>query len=184
MAVNDTRWGVLYCPKSSLYPNRRREKVENCLRENHIDYDFVQSESMGSVERLVKMLINNGYKTIVIVGGDSALNDAVNCLMQLEQKVRNEISLGVIPNGIMNDFARFWGIKEGEIDENVKWLKLHRVRKIDLGRINYKNKKGEAGTSPYLFTKYYPRGVRGSLPPGRRSPPLDRRSPPEERSPP
>jgi YegS/Rv2252/BmrU family lipid kinase len=144
MAVNDTRWGVLYCPKSSLYPNRRREKVENCLRENHIDYDFVQSESMGSVERLVKMLINNGYKTIVIVGGDSALNDAVNCLMQLEQKVRNEISLGVIPNGMMNDFARFWGIKEGEIDENVKWLKLHRVRKIDLGRINYKNKKGEA----------------------------------------
>jgi YegS/Rv2252/BmrU family lipid kinase len=144
MAVSETRWGILYCPKNSFRPQKRWGKLEKCLRDNHIDYDFVQSENMGSVERLVKMLINNGYKTIVIVGGDSALNDAVNCLMQVEQTVRNGIALGLIPNGLMNDFARFWGFKEGEIEENVKWLKQHRVRKIDLGRINYKNKKGES----------------------------------------
>ena len=47
-------------------------------------------------------------KTIVIVGGDSALNDAVNCLMMEEKAVRDSIALGVIPNGVMNDFARYW----------------------------------------------------------------------------
>lgn len=104
---------------------------------------MVQSESMGSVERLVKMMINNGYKTIVIVGGDSALNDAVNCLMQVDKSVRDTISLGVIPNGMMNDFARFWEVEEGDIEHNVAALKRHRIRKIDLGCIRYTNRKGE-----------------------------------------
>ena len=44
------------------------------------------------------MLIRNGYKTIIIMGGDSALNDAVNCLMSEEKQVRESIALGVTPN--------------------------------------------------------------------------------------
>lgn len=122
---------------------KRWERIEKCLNENHIDFDFVQSESTGSVERLVKMLINNGYKTIVIVGGDSALNDAVNCLMQVEASVRSEIALGIIPNGVMNDFAHFWGLKEDDDAHNISELKKHRIRRIDLGCIRYKNKHGE-----------------------------------------
>lgn len=51
------------------------------------------------MERLVKMFINNGYKTIVIVGGDSALNDAVNCLMQVEKETRDQIALGLSLTG-------------------------------------------------------------------------------------
>ena len=104
----------------------------------------MQSENTGSVERLVKMLINNGYKTIVIVGGDSALNDAVNCLMQVDKATRDSIALGVIPNGLMNDFAHFWGFREREIEQTVSWLKARRLRKIDLGCIRYTNKHGEA----------------------------------------
>lgn len=144
MAVNENKWGILYCPKNSFRPQKRWENIERVLRSEHIDFDYVQSENMGSVERLVKMMINNGYRTLIIVGGDSALNDAVNCLMQTEKEVRDQIALGVIPNGMMNDFAHFWGFQEGETEKSVKWLKEHRVRKIDLGRINYKNKHGEA----------------------------------------
>ena len=123
--------------------HRRWQRIEKALNAQHVQYDMVQSESMGSVERLVKMMINNGYKTIVIVGGDSALNDAVNCLMQVDKSVRDTISLGVIPNGMMNDFARFWEVEEGDIEHNVAALKRHRIRKIDLGCIRYTNRKGE-----------------------------------------
>ena len=89
------------------------------------------------------MMINNGYKTLVIIGGDSALNDAVNCLMQAGKEIRESISLGVIPNGVMNDFARYWGFKEGELEQTVDWLKKGRVRAVDLGCIRYTNKLGE-----------------------------------------
>lgn len=143
--IQNDRWGILYCPKSGvIHPTKRWERVEKALKAHHVDYDFVQSESTGSVERLMKMLINNGYKTIVIVGGDSALNDAVNCLMQTDAVTRGQIALGVIPNGLMNDFSKFWDIRDGDEQRVVGWLKAHRVRRIDLGCIRYKNKHGEA----------------------------------------
>ena len=143
--ITDNRWGIIYCPKHGpLHRGKKWERIEQCLHENNIEFDFVQSENTGSVERLVKMLINNGYKTIVIVGGDSALNDAVNCLMQVDKATRDSIALGVIPNGLMNDFAHFWGFREREIEQTVSWLKARRLRKIDLGCIRYTNKHGEA----------------------------------------
>ncbi|WP_417099391.1 diacylglycerol/lipid kinase family protein [Leyella stercorea] len=143
--INDDRWGILYCPKHETFNSGKRwEKIERCLKANGIEYDYLQSENSASVERLVKMMINNGYKTIVIVGGDSALNDAVNCLMLTEKRIRDNIALGVIPNGLMNDFAHFWGFRESDYEQTIKWLKQRRVRKIDLGCIRYTNKHGEA----------------------------------------
>ena len=115
MAVNENKWGLLYCPRNGWREGKRWLKIEKVLRQQHIDYDFVQSENQKSVERLVKMFINNGYKTIVIVGGDSALNDAVNCLMQVDKAY----------------------------EQTIKWLKQRRIRKIDLGCIRYTNKRDE-----------------------------------------
>lgn len=144
MAVETTRWAILYCPKTGIFNSRKRwEKIQKVLDERHVLYDFVQSETADSVERLVKMMIQNGYKTIVIVGGDSALNDAVNCLMMEEKAVRDEIALGVIPNGVLNDFAKFWDFDDDKIEQTIDWLIKRRVRKIDLGCIRYTNKKGD-----------------------------------------
>ena len=144
--MEENRWGIIYCPKSGLFSSsaRRWEKIQHCLKKNNIEYDHVQSESKGSVDRLVKMMINNGYQTIVIVGGDSALNDAVNCLMEVEKTERDRVVLGVIPNGMMNDFAHFWEFDEDNYTQTIKWLKKRHVRKIDLGCLRYTNKEGAA----------------------------------------
>ena len=143
MAANK-KWAILYCPKKGMYSGGVRwSKVEKCLMDNGIDFDYVQSENANSVERLITMFIENGYKTIVVVGGDSALNDAANCLMHIDKQAREDIALGVIHNGFMNDFAHFWGMSEGDIDATVKWLKKRRVRKIDLGKVRYTNKEGQ-----------------------------------------
>ena len=142
--MEDDRWAILYCPKQGLHQSRKRwERLQQVLDEHGVHYDFVQSESADSVERLTTMLIHNGYKTIVIVGGDSALNDAVNCLMREEREVREQVCLGLIPNGVVNDFAHFWGFDEDNDPQTVEWLKAHRVRKIDLGCIRYESKQGE-----------------------------------------
>ena len=145
MAVETTRWGILYCPRTGIISGTRKrwEKIQKILDERGVQYDMVQSETADSVERLIKMMISNGYKTIVIVGGDSALNDAVNCLMMEEKSVREEIALGVIPNGVMNDFARFWDFDEDKPEQTVDWLVQHRIRTVDLGCIRYTNANGE-----------------------------------------
>lgn len=147
----DKRWGIIYCPKKGFRNSRKLwQKVLRALDERNVKYDFVQSESIESVERLMNMFIANGYKDIIIVGGDSALSDAVNCLMNVDKKVRDGISLGVIPNGVINDFARFWDFKENEVQQTVDWLIKHRVRKIDLGCVRYENSKGESKKHYFL----------------------------------
>ena len=144
MALEHTKWGILFCPKGSSANTRKyRSRLEDMLKTNNVEYDLVQSESESSVERLVKMFIDNSYKTIVIVGGDSALNDAVNCLMDCPSELRDTISLGVIPNGVLNDFSKFWGLKEGDVSFSIQTLLGHRVRKIDLGCMHYADKEGE-----------------------------------------
>ncbi len=140
--MEEQRWGILYCPKGR--GSKQREKIQRVLDERQVQYDFVQSESSDSVERLMTMLIRNGYRTIVVMGGDSALNDAVNCLMHEEKQVRDRIALGVIPNGVINDFARYWDFKEGDLEQTVDWLVKRRVRTVDVGCIRYTDKRGEA----------------------------------------
>lgn len=141
---NENRWGVIYCPKhSDLKRGKRRRRVEKCLNDSGAEYDFIQSESVSGVERLVRMLLNNGYKTIVIVGGDTALNDAVNCLMQVEEAERGQIAIGVIPNGKINDFARFWGLRENNVEMAVETLVKRRIKKIDVGCLRYHDREEE-----------------------------------------
>ena len=144
MAVEESRWAILYCPKNGWFNTRKRwSNLQQELDARSIHYDFVQSESVESVERLMTMLINNGYRTIIIVGGDTALNDAVNCLMRQEKTVREQVALGLVPNGLVNDFARFWGFDEDNDGQTVEWLQQRRERKIDAGCISYRDKNNQ-----------------------------------------
>lgn len=144
--------GIIYCPNHRPFTSvkKRWEQIAAELTRQGVDYDLVQSEDSESVERLVDMLINNGYDTIIIAGGDSALNDAANCLMRAEQRVRERIALGVIPNGVMNDFAAFWELDYDDIRKSVQTIVNRRVRKIDVGTISYRNGKDEQENRYFL----------------------------------
>ena len=63
--------------------------------------------------------------------------------MQISLEERNGISLGVIPNGVLNDFAKFWELKDSDIEGAVDAIVKHRIRTVDLGCIRYTNKNGE-----------------------------------------
>lgn len=128
------RWGVIYCPKvGARHSHRRWEEIRTMLTEQGVDYDFVQSEGRGAEQRLAVMLVKNGYTTIIVVGGDGALNRVVNGIAELGMDTLSRIKLGLIPNGHGNDFATFWGLKPAEVERSVMALVKGRTRKIDLG---------------------------------------------------
>jgi diacylglycerol kinase family enzyme len=62
--------------------------------------------------------------------------------MMEEKAVRDEIALGVIPNGVLNDFAKFWDFDDDKVEQTIDWLVQRRIRKIDLGCVRYTNKMG------------------------------------------
>ncbi|MBQ8592970.1 MAG: diacylglycerol kinase family lipid kinase [Bacteroidaceae bacterium] len=144
MAIEPNRWGIIYNPKAGTRKVQKRwEKIREYMEERKVAFDYLQSEGYGSVERLSRMLANNGYRTIVIVGGDGALNDAINGIMTSSVPDKSEISLGLIPNGIGNDFARFWGFDFDDYKAAVDWIINHRTRLVDVGYCSYNHEGAE-----------------------------------------
>ena len=136
---------IIYCPthKAFTSPKKRWMKIADALAAHNVSYDVIYSEERQSVEKLVTKAVNDGYKTLVIAGGDSALNDAVNSLMRMEIHQRDNVMLGVIPNGIMNDFAAYWGLTYNNVEKSIRSIVERRIRRVDAGCLRYKNKEGE-----------------------------------------
>ena len=152
MAVEPSRWGIIYNPKAG---SRKTQKRWNAvyMESRKVVFDYVQSEGFGSVERLARTLANNGYRTIVVVGGDGAINDAVNGIMSSSAEDKENIALGIIPNGIGNDFAKYWGLDEDNYKQAVDWVINRRLRKIDVGCCNFFD--GEQHTNRYFINAIY-----------------------------
>ena len=137
--------GIIYCPRHAGLKSikKRWGKIASVLSDYEIEYNLIESDNAQSISRIVAKLIHEGYDTIVVCGGDLALNEAANCLIRVEKEVRDRVALGVIPNGLMNDFASFWGFTDKDIEYAVASIKERRVRKVDVGCISYLNRQGE-----------------------------------------
>lgn len=154
MAIEPNRWGVVYNPKAGSWKTHKRwNEIRKYMEERGVLFDYLQSEGYGSVERLTRILANNGYRTIVVVGGDGAINDAVNGIMGSSAEHKEDIALGIIPNGIGNDFAKYWGMDEDDYKQAVDWIINRRLRKIDLGRCRFQ--QGEHCVERYFVNAMY-----------------------------
>lgn len=160
MAVESDRWGIIYNPKAGSRKTQKKwNKIRDYMESRGVMFDYLQSEGYGSVERLARMLANNGYRTIVVVGGDGAINDAVNGIMTSSVENKDEIALGIIPNGIGNDFSSYWGLDDDDYKAAIDCIIERRVRKIDVGRVGYTD-KDVCSTRYFINAMYIGLGAR------------------------
>ena len=79
---NKRRWGIVFAPRlGALRPMARWKEMREYLQEKGVEYDFVLSDGEGVAERQAKEFADNGYDTIVVIGGDGALQDALNGIL-------------------------------------------------------------------------------------------------------
>lgn len=76
---------------------------------------------------------SSGFDTLITLGGDGVVHEAVNGLMQLASEERPR--LGVIPTGSGNDFARALGMPQG-MKRACEALCRSSETPIDVGRVN------------------------------------------------
>lgn len=139
MTDNSEIWGIVYVPKAGVNNSQKRwNQIREYLEFRKVKFDFVQSDQSASVERLTRLLIDSGHRTIVVVGGDEALNDAINAIMFTPREIRKTLYLGIVPNGIGNDFADFWGLHTDEYKKAIHWIIEHRSRTIDVGYCSFR----------------------------------------------
>ncbi|UTR14734.1 diacylglycerol kinase family lipid kinase [Salipaludibacillus sp. LMS25] len=76
------------------------KKVEKSVLLKHIDYTVRLTSGPNHATTLVRELLNEKVEVIIVVGGDGTIHEVVNGL------AFQPISLGIIPTGSGNDFAR------------------------------------------------------------------------------
>ena len=147
---NKNRWGIVYVPMAGVRKKHRRwHQIKEYLELRKVQYDYIQSEDYGAVVRLTRMYVENGYKTIVVVGGDMAVNDALNGIMTSSVESLDDISFGIIANGIGNDFAAFWGLGVDDYKKAIDCIIKGARRKIDIGYCAYQ--QGEEVKKRYFL---------------------------------
>ena len=90
--------------------------ISKLLREGHIVCEPVFTEHKFHATELTVSAVKEGYRKIIVVGGDGTLHEVVNGLF-IQQKVRpDEVLLAVIAVGTGNDWVRTFGISERHAD--------------------------------------------------------------------
>jgi len=108
-------------------------RIRDFLQAEGAKFDAVLTEEPGHATQLARQALNEGYRTIVAVGGDGTVNEVINGLVE-EGSVDPEVTLGIIPWGTGTDFARVLGIPRDHT-EACRHLRGCEPRPVDLGRI-------------------------------------------------
>lgn len=99
----------------------------------------------GDATTLVRGAIMSGAKTIIAVGGDGTINEAVNGLCDGDNAPASDISFGFVMYGTGGDFRRSFDLPKG-VSAAIERLKAGRTQTIDLGRLRYTASNGQPGT--------------------------------------
>jgi YegS/Rv2252/BmrU family lipid kinase len=111
--------------------NKKNIKGEEYFTSGPEDYGY-----------LIKELLQKGKKRIFVAGGDGSLSEAANAIMKFPDEIRKDISLGLIPLGSGNDWARSFGISNG-IDSIINLILNGKKLFQDVGKIEFDGKGQE-----------------------------------------
>ena len=125
-------------PKSGNGKGQKdKAKIIETLKKNDIDYDLNLTEFKGHAEQLARDSIINGYKNILIAGGDGTLSEVANGIMSVSSSNNNELTIGMIPIGTGNDWCREFNVPNN-YDKAAKIINKRKIITQDLYKISYK----------------------------------------------
>ncbi len=94
--------------------------------------DFRLTERAGHATEIAETQ-GSAYETVITLGGDGVIHEAVNGLMRIPSDARPRF--GIIPVGSGNDYARTLGMSESVPDAVVQFLDADEVA-VDVGNCN------------------------------------------------
>ena len=106
-----------------------RQKLEVELKKRKTEYKIYFTNARKHAEKLAAEITGDGKEHILLVlGGDGTLNEVVNGIQDV-----SKVTLGYIPVGSGNDFARGMGLAKESINVIDQILDMKQVREINVG---------------------------------------------------
>lgn len=138
MQAEANKWGIVYNPRAGLQrlARKRWKAIREYIVSRHIQFEYNMPQPYMTAEEIARGYANRGFKTIVAVGGDGIIGDVVNGIMKSDLQDKSSVAVGIIPNGIGNDFADFWGLTD-DYKDAIDTIIARRTRRIDVGYSSY-----------------------------------------------
>lgn len=131
-SVKIKRTRLIYNPSSGREGIRRQlPYILEILEDAGYETSCYATKGAGDATREAEEAVKRGFDVIIAAGGDGTIYEVVNGIGEKP----NRPSLGIIPAGTTNDFARALGIPKS-ISLSAKIIANGRSKPIDLGRIN------------------------------------------------
>ena len=97
-----------------------------------VKVDVVQTTAPGHATFLASGVAGE-YASVITIGGDGAVHETINGLMQIDEKDRP--AFGLIPVGSGNDYARTIGMLE-DVEAACHQLLVAQAQSLDVGKVN------------------------------------------------
>lgn len=111
-------------------------EVKTILEREGISYKAYLTKEQGHATTLVRTLTKELTEkiSVIILGGDGTINEVINGIEDF-----GKVSLGVIPTGSGNDFARGLGITSSVEQAVMDILTARKGTMLDLGQVSWEN---------------------------------------------
>jgi diacylglycerol kinase (ATP) len=141
----ENKWLVIVNPNAG---KKRGEKdwpeISALLKESGFDFIFEFTAHRGHAVTITEKYIKQGFRKIIVVGGDGTMNEVVNGIFMQKEIPTTEIMVGMIMVGTGNDWGKMYNLKES-YKKAIKILKKQRLFIQDTGLVTYAESDGPSG---------------------------------------
>lgn len=116
--------------RSGKESNQFKQSLEAEFAKHNVDVEVIETEDGSALPRLAKLAIEEGFDTIVAVGGDGTINAVASAAVG-----KPNIKFGVIPRGTLNHFAGAVGIPPN-LEMAVNTIVAGHAKAVDVGQVN------------------------------------------------
>src|ERR1051325_1114019 len=109
--------------------NQIGERVAQIFEENHIDVDLSVAQSGAELTELAWDAARGPHKVIVAAGGDGTINSVASAIVDSDK------TLGVLPLGTLNHFARDLGIPF-DLEAAAQIIVAGHTTEVDVAEVN------------------------------------------------
>jgi len=110
---------------------RKARQTTDFLHKQGLPFSLLTTAYPGHARQLAATASAQGIATVIVIGGDGTINEAVNGLVSSGQ---NPLPcLGIVPAGSSNDFSKSLGIPQ-DLQEACRVVMRGKTKEVDIGQ--------------------------------------------------
>lgn len=130
-------WLVIVNPNAGKRKGEKDwKKISSLMVKYNIPFKAIFTRHPNHAVKMSRIYIRKGFKKVLVVGGDGTLNEVVNGILSQKKYKTTDITMGLIPVGTGNDWARTYGIPR-DYEEAVRVIAEGKTFIQDTGKVEF-----------------------------------------------